>query len=219
MMRNMTLSAATAPPTDTQATDAVAQTGLSSSTNRKGGTFRHRTIDNCHARWIDASPAQIAELFRGLAGPHDPFWPERNTEPMRFDRPIGVGATGGHGPVRYHVTEFDPPRIARFEFLPGTGIVGEHRFEAEPYGDGMILRHVLAGQLEGPMRLLWAPVVRWLHDETIQDAFDRAERATTGTTSPRLPPRWTRLLLRLAPRSMHEAAAAERVARDAGVFA
>ncbi|UNO43730.1 DUF2867 domain-containing protein [Streptomyces sp. MST-110588] len=35
---------------------------------------------------------------------------------MRFDRPLGVGAYGGHGPVRYRVSAYDPGRRIRFDF-------------------------------------------------------------------------------------------------------
>jgi hypothetical protein len=107
---------------------------------------------------------------------------------MRFDRPLGVGAVGGHGPIRYVIEEYQPGRLIRFRFTGPAGFLGTHRFEVEEVAPGQVrLRHVLEMRVVGRARLTW-PLVYWpLHDALIEDALDRAE-ASTGRLPP--PRRW-----------------------------
>jgi hypothetical protein len=55
------------------------------------------------------------------------MWP-----PTRFDRPLGVGASGGHSPVRYAVEEFIPTQMVTFRFSGPSGFNEVHRFETLP---------------------------------------------------------------------------------------
>jgi hypothetical protein len=45
---------------------------------------------------------------------------------MRLDRPLGVGASGGRGPIRYAVSDYEAGRRARFRFNPRCGLAGHH---------------------------------------------------------------------------------------------
>ena len=100
---------------------------------------------------------------------------------MRFDRPLAVGADGGHGPVRYHVTGYQPGRRIEFTFHPRTGLIGTHTFEVLPQGPGAcLMRHRLTAEPRGAMRLLWPAVVRTCHDTVLEHLLDNAERAVTG---------------------------------------
>lgn len=154
-------------------------------------------IRNVHERTIDAPAEEVGRLLDRLGGPADRLWPQAWT-PMRLDRPLQVGADGGHGSVRYTVTEHVPGRRVRFTFRRETGIEGFHEFEVAPLGqDRCRVRHVLLGRAVGSMRLL-APAVVVLHDALLEDLFDVAERLTTGTV--RTPAAWspaTRLWHRL----------------------
>jgi hypothetical protein len=91
-----------------------------------------------------------------------------------------VGASGGHGPIRYQVSRYVPGRMAAFSFCTASGLDGGHRFEVVPEGDGTVLRHVLEARPVGQGRLTWPLVMRPLHDALIEDAMDRAERAVGG---------------------------------------
>jgi hypothetical protein len=94
---------------------------------------------------------------------------------MRFDRPLGVGADGGHGPVGYAVAQYEPGRFIRFKFSAPRGYNGHHWLEAIPDGDGTLLRHTIDMDTAGPALLTWPLAVRWLHDACLEDAFATAE--------------------------------------------
>lgn len=140
-------------------------------------------------------------LNRGtLAGPRDEIWPIERwpNDPIGFDRPLGVGARGGHGAIRYTVVAYEPGRLIAFEFEPGSGLRGGHRLEVEPAGDGTSrLRHVLDVELEGVYRVL-RPVFVAMHDALVEDLHDKAELAATAKVAhPARWPRWLRAANRI----------------------
>ncbi|MEV4508459.1 DUF2867 domain-containing protein [Dactylosporangium sp. NPDC049525] len=146
-------------------------------------------MQNVQRRTIDAPVDRMGALLDRIAGPDDPLWPARTWPPMRFDRPLAPGATGGHGMIRYTVVEHVPGRLLRCRFDPAIGVLGEHELRVEPDGTGTAVVHVIRGRLTGSMRLLWPLAVRWLHEALLQDLLDHAERAGTGTV--RDPARWS----------------------------
>lgn len=132
-------------------------------------------VRNVHRRRLAASPAAAGALLDGLASPTDRLWPRDRWPAMRLDRPLGAGAAGGHGPIRYVVEEHRPGRLVRFRFTAPRGVVGTHRFEVEgAEGGGCELRHVMEIDAVGPARLSWPLVFRPLHDALLEDALDRA---------------------------------------------
>jgi hypothetical protein len=140
------------------------------------------TIRNVHERLLPATPAEVGALLDQLASPADPLWPHDRWPPMRFDRSLQVGASGGHGPIRYVVDRYQPGSMIAFRFTGPQGLHGQHRFEVLPESGGCRLRHVLEGHTTGRMRLLWPLLYRPLHDALIDDSLDRAERALCGRT-------------------------------------
>jgi len=86
----------------------------------------------------------------------------------------GVGAAGGHGPVRYSVEEYHPGHSILFRFSGPRGFNGTHRFEVENRHEHTILRHVIEMRATGPALLSWPLLFRPLHDACIEDCFDRA---------------------------------------------
>jgi hypothetical protein len=64
---------------------------------------------------------------------------------MRFDRPLAVGAIGGHGPIRYVVEAYDPGAMIRFRFTRPAGFDGVHGFTVVTRDEGVVLRHDLKG--------------------------------------------------------------------------
>ncbi|MDG6103542.1 DUF2867 domain-containing protein [Dactylosporangium aurantiacum] len=166
---------------------------------------------NVQRRTIDAPMDRLGALLDRVAGPDDPLWPAPAWPPMRFDRPLGPGATGGHGMIRYTVVEHVPGRLLRCRFDPTIGVVGEHELRLEPAGQGTALVHVIDGRLTGGMRWWWPLAVRWLHEALLQDLLDNAERAATGTV--RRPARWSwwvRLMRRAVAGRARRAATGER---------
>lgn len=154
---------------------------------------------NIHTRTLPASDEEIGGLIDGLAGREDRLWPGDRWPPMRFDRPLGVGAIGGHGPIRYTVEAYEPGRWVRFRFTGPRGFRGFHEFTVHPDAMGIELRHTLAMHTRGCAVLGWPLIFRWLHDACLEDCLDRAERATTGIV--RAPARqcpYVRLLRRFA---------------------
>lgn len=133
-------------------------------------------IRNIHQRTLDAPAAKVGELIDGLASANDRLWPTDRWPAMQFDRPLAVGAVGGHGPIRYVVEAWAPGRSIRFRFTEPEGFVGTHRFEIESLdGAKTRLRHVIEMRATGLSWLAWTLAIRSLHDALLEDALDRAE--------------------------------------------
>jgi len=156
-------------------------------------------VSNVHARELNASPAQAGELIDRLSSGGDVLWPGDRWPAMRFDRPLGVGADGGHGPIRYAVDAYDPGRCVSFRFKKPEGFHGSHRFEIEELSpERVILRHVIEMRAVGRAAWSWLFAIRPLHDALMEDALDRAELFTQGTARKREWSFWVRLLRRRA---------------------
>jgi hypothetical protein len=161
-------------------------------------------VRNVHERVVRAPIEQVGPLLDLLGGPHDVLWPTPAWQPMVLDRPVAVGAAGGHGSIRYRVVAHEPGRKVEFVFEPGQGIDGRHAITAEPSGRGhTLLRHVAEARLSGVMRLAWPLGIRWAHDAVLEGLLDNAERAVgKGPARPVRWSPWVRLLRLLeVPRS------------------
>jgi len=134
-------------------------------------------IRNIHEREFDLPMADVGALIDTLASKRDRLWPHDKWPPMRFDRALGVGALGGHGPIRYTVEEYRPGRFVQFRFLAPRGFKGVHRFEVEKWHGRTVLRHVLEMRPSGLAKLRWLLVIRPLHDALLEDCMDRASAA------------------------------------------
>jgi hypothetical protein len=131
---------------------------------------------NVHECELPATSEQIGVIVASLASPTDILWPSHSWPRMAFDRPLGVGAVGGHGPVRYFVAEYLPERSITFHFTGPKGFDGFHRFEiiAVSHGSTM-LRHTLQMNTHGPAILSWPLIFRPLHDALLEDSFACAQ--------------------------------------------
>jgi hypothetical protein len=135
-------------------------------------------IQNIHERVIGGDAAAVGSLLDRLSSEDDRLWPGEDWAPMRFDRPLGVGATGGHGPIAYSVVAYEPSRRITFAFEPGEatrGFDGTHTFEAIPDENGVRLVHRIDMEVSFGAALRWYLVIEPLHDALLEDAFDRAE--------------------------------------------
>lgn len=158
-------------------------------------------VYNVHERLLAAKGSEVGALVDSLSGGvADLLWPHPNWPAVEFDRPLAVGATGGHGPVRYTVTAYVPGTWVRFAFSGPRGFHGFHEFAVLPVDEERtVLRHTLAMKTSGPARLTWPLAYRPMHDACLEDSLDRAELACTGTVA--RPAHWTpyvRLLRALA---------------------
>jgi hypothetical protein len=152
-------------------------------------------IINVHERILDAPVGCVGGLIDGLASDDDRLWPHDRWPAMRFDRPLGVGAVGGHGPIRYVVESYTPGRHIRFRFTEPKGFDGVHWFEAEPIEAAKTrLRHVIEMQAAGKARLAFAVAIRPLHDALMEDALDRAEVFLGKQLPKREWSRWVRFI-------------------------
>lgn len=157
---------------------------------------------NIHEREYPVDVSLLGELIDGLSSRADRLWPAHRWPAMRLDGPLGPGAKGGHGPIRYTVETFEPGRSVRFRFTGPLGLVGWHGFDAEPAGPGRSrLRHTVEADLRGGMRLTWPLALRWLHDAAVEDALDCAGRALGQDLPERRLSAPVRLLRRLKRRS------------------
>jgi len=139
-------------------------------------------IRNIHTRDLGVPAGPFVDRIQEL---WPPAWGKQE-----FDRPLGVGADGGHGPIRYHCTSFTPGESITFAFRDGHGT---HTLSAS----GTVVRHELVGDFPLATRIRWALVVRWLHDACLEDLFDNFERA--AGREPAAPARWS-LWVRLVRR-------------------
>ena len=133
-------------------------------------------VTNVHQRTLNAPISQLAPLIDQLASSQDIFWPLERWPAMQFDRPLGVGAVGGHDDIGYVVESYQPGRDIVFRFTAPKGFNGMHQLTLEELPDGKTrVKHVLTATLEGPMVLLWPVIIRFMHDALIEDGLDRAE--------------------------------------------
>jgi hypothetical protein len=151
-------------------------------------------VTNIHQRVVPRPVTEVGRLLDSLASNHDALWPCDLWPAMRFDRPLSVGADGGHGPVRYAVVDYEPGRRIRFVFKAPRGFNGWHELQLQPEGDGTLMRHTIEMNTTGPALFTWPLAIRWLHDACLEDAFTTAE-ASLGlapTVVPWSP--WVKLL-------------------------
>lgn len=140
----------------------------------KDGTMH---VLNIHEREIAAPLASVGKLLDSLASDHDALWPRATWPPMHFDRPLGVGAVGGHGPIPYAVDEYRPGLMVQFRFRGPRGFNGFHRFEVSPLGENntTLLRHTIDMSATGPALFTWPVIIRPLHDALLEDALTQAQ--------------------------------------------
>jgi hypothetical protein len=133
-------------------------------------------VFNMHERELEASPVQIGTLIDSLASREDRLWPKHLWPRMEFDRPLGVGAKGRHGPIRYVVGEYTPGKTITFRFTGPKGFNGSHCYEILSGPKQLvILRHTLKMDTHGPAVISWPLVYRPLHDALIEDSLATAQ--------------------------------------------
>lgn len=128
-------------------------------------------VVNIHQRRLARPASEVGRMIDTLASDRDVLWPRSMWPAMRFDRPLAIGAIGGHGPIRYSVDEYIPGQRVRFKFSAPRGFNGHHEFETLPDGDATLLRHTLEMSTVGPALITWPLIFRPLHNALIEDAL------------------------------------------------
>ncbi|HWR16413.1 MAG TPA: hypothetical protein VN577_16440 [Terriglobales bacterium] len=145
-------------------------------------------VVNVHERFIPHSAYDVGQLLRTLASDDDRIWPNGDWPAMQFDRPLQVGATGGHGPIGYFVEEYVPGDRIVFHFLRPKGFNGTHGFYVIPKDEGCILRHEMRMRASFTSTFQWIFVFRPLHDALLEDAL---YKAAGNFGNPGSAPRWS----------------------------
>lgn len=138
-------------------------------------------VINLHDRSLATSPEKVGALIDTLGTQDDRLWPRERWPSIRFDRPLQVGAKGGHGPIRYEVEAYSPGRLVRFRFSSPRGFDGTHMYEVVTRGKSVTLRHLLKMNVRRAALLTWPLFYGPLHDALIEDSLDNAERAVAST--------------------------------------
>jgi hypothetical protein len=150
---------------------------------------------NVHECELQAARDKVSMLIDSLSSPADTLWPRHSWPRMEFDRPLGVGATGGHGPVRYFVESYTPGQAIRFRFTGPKGFNGYHGYEilSSP-GQSCVLRHTLKMTTLGPALLSWPLMFRPMHDALLEDSLAVAQASLGITPKVQTWSTWVRFL-------------------------
>ncbi|WP_341224955.1 hypothetical protein [uncultured Arcticibacterium sp.] len=154
-------------------------------------------IINIHKRVIQQPKPEFAKLFNTLATENDMIVATDKWSPIKLDKGLQVGSKGGHGPIKYFVTEFKPEKSITFQFdMPGFN--GFHRFELTELATNKTeISHIIDMITTGSATLKWTLAIRWLHDTYIEDAFDKVENHLTKDKKSSNWNLWVRILRRL----------------------
>lgn len=134
-----------------------------------------RNVRNVHTRELNCSISEASCLIDRLASKDEILWPVQSWPPMKLDRPLEVGASGGHASAGYVVEEYRPGTYIRFRFTRPTGFIGSHAFNVEEISPERVsISHVIDMKVKGSGWFAWY-IGHCLHDALIEDAFDRAE--------------------------------------------
>jgi hypothetical protein len=139
-----------------------------------------KAVLNVHERRLPILLEAAGRILDSLSSGDDLLWPGEQWPPMVLDRGLAPGSSGGHGLVRYKVSEYVPGRRVEFEFRPMARRLrtfrGRHYFEVLSRGEQAILRHTIDVDTDFATWMQWKLVIEPLHDALLEDAFDKAER-------------------------------------------
>jgi hypothetical protein len=133
-------------------------------------------VINIHERFLHAPAAEVGQLVDSLASSEDRLWPNHCWPAMKLDKPLGVGADGGHGPIRYVIESFTPGQLIWFRFTGPKGFDGGHGYEVVvEEGKPTLLRHTLRMKTTWPATISWPLMYRPMHDALIEDSLTNAQ--------------------------------------------
>ena len=132
-------------------------------------------VINIHKRVIQQPEIELAQLFNTLSSDNDRMLATDKWPRMKLDKGLQVGSKGGHGPIKYFLTEYQPEKSITFQF-DLAGFNGFHRFTLTELAPNKTeFSHVINMITTGSATFKWGIAIRWLHDAFIEDAFDNVE--------------------------------------------
>ena len=150
---------------------------------------------NIHERKLPVPADQVGVLIDSLSSRDDALWPKQSWPRMELDRPLSVGASGGHGPIRYIVEAYTPGQMIRFHLTGPAGFNGYHRYEIiKSSARSSVLRHTLEMITHGPAVVSWPVAFRPMHDALVEDSLAVAEASLGRPPQVRPWSGWVRLL-------------------------
>lgn len=165
-------------------------------------------VVNIHERELLAPLERAGALIDTLSSQEDALWPGGNWPRMEFDRPLQVGAVGGHGPIHYFVEAYTPGRSIRFQFTGPIGFDGHHGYEVVSITEQRcVLRHAIEMLAHGPAVVSWPVFYRPLHDALLEDSLALAQASLGETPLIRKWSLWVRFLRWIASKSRSRAQA------------
>jgi hypothetical protein len=133
-------------------------------------------VINIHSREHPVSSKEVGLLMDSLSSKNDLLWPHHLWPRMKFDKPLSVNATGGHGPIRYYVEKYEPGKLVKFHLTRPNGFDGYHGYEVIEKENGKTeLRETIKMKTHGLAVLTWPLIFRPLHDALIEDSLTCAE--------------------------------------------
>lgn len=136
-------------------------------------------VINIHKRELHQPKSELARVFNTLATDNDMMLATDKWPRMKLDKGLQVGSKGGHGPIKYFVSKYQPEKSITFQF-DLTGFNGFHRFDITALATNKTeLSHTIEMTTTGSATLKWTLAIRWLHDAFIEDAFDKVENHFT----------------------------------------
>ncbi|MBY0433115.1 MAG: hypothetical protein K2U26_03300 [Cyclobacteriaceae bacterium] len=152
-------------------------------------------VINVHSRIVQQPKAELAALFKTLASRDDKMLATDKWPAMKLDAGLSVGSKGGHGPIRYFVTDYRPGEFIRFQFTKPNGFDGGHEFEIIERGPRETeIKHTITMNISGVALVTWPLAIRWLHDALIEDAFDKVENHFTQVKKASAWNMWVKIL-------------------------
>lgn len=150
---------------------------------------------NIHKRVINQPKERIAQLFDTLATDNDRMLANDKWPRMKLKNGKTVGSKGGHGPIRYTVTDYQQGERIQFEFSKPSEFKGHHIFSIQELAPNRTeLKHVIDMQTDGLGAVKWLLAIRWLHDAFIEDAFDNVANQFTANQTTTNWNIWVKLL-------------------------
>jgi uncharacterized protein YnzC (UPF0291/DUF896 family) len=126
-----------------------------------------------HSTESEASPEAVWELYTDVDNWSD--WSRRGVEHSTLDGDFKEGTKGvskaPHLPKgKFELVEVEPERrFTAKSGLPGARLLFEH--EIEPAGEGTRITH--RATLDGPLAVVWTPVVSWIVERGMADSVER----------------------------------------------
>lgn len=131
-------------------------------------------IINIHQREYHQPYARLCDILETLSSRNDRLWPNEIWPPMILSDGLAVHSRGGHGPIGYYISNYDPGKCIEFTFTQPEDFVGTHTFEILVISESLcILKHTIDMDLNSRGAVVWCCAIKWLHDALLEDCLDK----------------------------------------------